>query len=80
MTPEEIKIILIRKHVTIAGLAAAYEKKTGKTCSREAMSQCIRQVKYRQYPELREFLEAELDEPNLWKEQPIGKRKARKAA
>jgi len=80
MTYEDIKIILIRKHKTIAGLAADYEKKTGKPCRREEMSQCIRQIKYRHYPELREFLEIELEEPNLWKDQPPAKKKARVAA
>ncbi len=76
MTPEEIKIILIRQKKTIAGLASTYTEKTGKPCRREEMSQCIRQVKYRTYPELRKFLEEELDEPQLF----ATKKRPRKAA
>jgi len=78
MTYEEIKIILIKQHKTIAGLAAACEEKTGKPCRREEMSQCIRQVKYRVYPELRKFLAEDLG----YTEQELfgPKKKARKEA
>jgi lambda repressor-like predicted transcriptional regulator len=51
MTPTEIKIELLRKGLTITGLAVKFG------CRREELSMCIRQVRI--YPHLRELLAAE---------------------
>ena len=52
MSPIEIKILLIRRGLTITGLADRFD------CYREQLSMCIRQV--RVYPELRKKLAKEL--------------------
>lgn len=59
MTYEERKIELIRKGLTIQGLADEYTRKTRRPCRREEMSQCLRGVRI--YPPLREFLAQKLD-------------------
>jgi hypothetical protein len=47
MTAKQIKIILIEKDLTIAGLALEFE------CRRQELSMCINKAPYRVYPELR---------------------------
>lgn len=63
MTYKDRKKLLIDLDLTIAGLAAEYERENRKkqlTCSREEMSQCVRGVRI--YPALRKFLAKKLDQ------------------
>lgn len=69
MSPIEIKVLLLRRGKSIAGLARKFD------CFREQLSMCIRQV--REYPHLRQLLADELD---MSVEQLFGESKKKKAA
>ena len=61
MTYKDRKKLLLDEDWSIQALADEYEKRTGKTCLREEMSQCIRGV--RVYQPLREFLSELFEKP-----------------
>ncbi len=54
MTPTERKVLLLRKNLTVAGLAREFN------CLRQELSMCINAAPGREYPELRKLLAKKL--------------------
>ena len=55
MTPTERKVLLLRKNLTVAGLAREFN------CLRQELSMCINAAPGREYPHLRSLLAKKLD-------------------
>ena len=58
MTPNEIKIELLKNNKTVTQIAHSCTAKLGRTIFREQISMCIH--KKREYPEIREVIAMEL--------------------